>query len=286
VERAMALQDEVQTLMRLGVTFNQARVYIALARSGVSMAKTIAKNSGVARTEIYRIMPTLEKLGLVERIISAPCRFKAISRQDAVSVLMKSRTNETSKLQEATREMLKVVKNNKTRTSLKEDEPQFILIPEQVAIQRKKKSIENAQRSLDVVTSWRRFQRAFILTYNKETVKALRRGVEIRVIVDKPDEEESVSDTIKHLKKHPAFKVRYILEPPAALMAIIDKEEARVCTCTKTAQTEGPFLWTSNPCLLSILQDYFEVLWMTSIKHDDPAIATMIQWHSGTNAYR
>jgi sugar-specific transcriptional regulator TrmB len=232
----MAFQDEVQTLMRLGLTFNQARVYLALVRSGMSTARTIAKNSGVARPDVYRVMPTLEKLGLVERIVSAPCKFRAISRQDAVSVLMKRRTNEISELQAATREMLKVVKNNNTRTALEEDEPQFILVPEPVVIQRKKKVLENAQRSFDMITSWRRFLRAFMLTYNKETVKALQSGVEIRVIVDKPDEGESVSDTIKHLEEHPAFKVRYASEPIAVLMSIIDKKEALVvCTCTKTA---------------------------------------------------
>jgi sugar-specific transcriptional regulator TrmB len=281
----MRLQEEVQILMRLGLTFDQARVYLALARSGMSMAKTIAKNSRVARPDVYRIMPTLEKLGLVERIISAPYKFNAISRQDGISVLMKRRMEETSKLQAATREMLKVVKNNNTRMALEENEPQLILVPERVAIQRKKKALENAQRRFDVVTSWRRFLRPFIITYNKETVKALQRGVEIRVIVDKPDEEESVSDTIKHLEKHPAFKIRYTLEPPTALMSIIDKKEACVCTCAKTAQTKGAFLWTTNPCLLSILQNYFEILWIASIKQDDPAIATIIQL-LGHHAYR
>jgi len=262
----MRLQEEVQILMRLGLTFDQARVYLALALSGMSTAKTIAKNSRVARPDIYRIMPTLEKLGLVERIISAPYKFKAISRQNGISVLMKRRIEETSKLQAATREMLKVVKNNNTRMALEENEPQFILVPEQVAIKSETKALENAQRRFDVVTSWRRFPRTFIITHNNERVKALQRGVEIRVIVDKPDEEESVSDTIKHLEKHPTFKIKYLLNAPKALMSIYDKKEAWISTCTNPVLEECPTLRTTNPCLLSILQDYFEMVWIRAME--------------------
>jgi sugar-specific transcriptional regulator TrmB len=65
----VAFQDEeVQTLTCLGLTLCQARVYLALARSGMSTAKTISKVSKVTREDIYRIMPTLQKLGLVENI--------------------------------------------------------------------------------------------------------------------------------------------------------------------------------------------------------------------------
>jgi sugar-specific transcriptional regulator TrmB len=270
----MALQDEVLTLSRLGLTFNQARVYLALIRSGLSTAKTISKNSGIARPDVYRIMPTLEKLGLVERIVSAPCKFRAISRQHAFSVLMDRRIKETSELQAITKEMLKVFKNNTNRTVFEEAESQFVLVPEQVAIQRKKKRLERTARSFDVITSWKRFPNAFTFTYKKEVTEALKRGVKIRVIIDKPEEEEIVSDTIKHLEKHPAFKIRYSLEPLTALISIIDKDEACVCTHTKTALTEDSFLWTNNPSLLSLLQDYFEILWITSIKHDDPVLVT------------
>jgi sugar-specific transcriptional regulator TrmB len=261
-ERALELQDEVQTLICLGITSNEARVYLALLRLGNSTAKAISKNSGVARPEIYQIMAKLEKLGLVEGIVSAPCKFRAISMQDAFSVLMERRIKVTSELQATTRKILNKFKNNNARTALEEDETQFILMSEKAVTRREKKSLGNVQRSFDAVTSLEN-PHSVIFIDMEEIAEALQRGVEIRIIIEKPIKEKLVSDIIKPVKKYPAFKIRYSLYPPAALMLIYDKAEAWVCTCTKPELTECPTLWTNNPCMLSILQDYFETLWLT-----------------------
>jgi sugar-specific transcriptional regulator TrmB len=264
-ERALELQDEVQTLTCLGLTSNEARVYLSLLRLGISTAKAISKNSGVARPEIYQIMAKLEKLGLVERIISAPCKFRAISMQHAFSVLIERRIKVTSELQATTRKILKKFKNNNARTALKEDETQFILMPEKVVTRREKKSLENVQRSFDAVTSWEN-PHSVIFIDMEEIAEALQRGVEIRIIIDEPIKEKLVSDIIKPVKKYPAFKIRNILSPPAALISVYDKKEAWVCTCTTPELTECPTLRINNPCMLSILQDYFEILWMTAVE--------------------
>lgn len=268
-ERAMAFQDEVQILTRLGLTSNQAKIYLALCKSGISNAKQVSKNSSVERSETYRIIAKLENLGLIERIISVPCKFRAISSQNAVSVLMKSRIEETSELQTLAKELLLNFKNNSAGTALKEGGSQFILMSEEAATLRKKKAFEKTQRSLEMVTSWKRFLRAVMVIYNREIAKALQRGVEIRVITDKPEDEKSVSDTIKHLKKYPVFKVRYSLDPPTAIILVNDKEEGWVSTCAKAELTKGFCLWTNNTCLLSILQDFFEILWLKAIEYDD-----------------
>ena len=264
-QRAMEHQHEVLMLTHLGLTSNQARVYLTLFLSGLSTAKTISKKSGVARSDVYRVIVTLEKIGLVERVISAPCKFRAISIQDAVSVLMERRMNETSELQAIAGELLKKLKKHDTRMALEEDETKFNLIPEQVNIRWKKKTLENVQVSYDAVTSWRDPHGVMFIGI-EEITEALQRGVEIRVIVDEPSEEKILLNIMKHLKKFPTFKTRHLLNPPKALVSVYDKKEAWVCTCTKPGLKECPTLWTDNPCLLSILQDYFDILWLTAVE--------------------
>jgi sugar-specific transcriptional regulator TrmB len=236
-----------------------------LLRLGLSTVKIISKNSGVARPDVYRVMAELEKLSLVEKIISAPRKFRAISISDAFLVLMERRKKETSDLQAATRDILKKFKNNKARMAPEEDESRFSLVPEQVAVRKEEKALKNVHRSFDVVTSWRD-PHAMMFIDTEDIADALQRGVEIRVIIDKPDEEELLSNIMKHLKKYPTFKTRWLLNSPKALMSVYDKEEAWVCTCTNPGLKECPTLWTNNPCLLSILQDYFEILWVTAVK--------------------
>jgi DNA-binding IclR family transcriptional regulator len=53
----------------------KSKVYLTLATLGKADVKTIAKASNIARQEIYRIMPTLQKLGLTEKIITNPTMY-------------------------------------------------------------------------------------------------------------------------------------------------------------------------------------------------------------------
>jgi len=266
----MENQHKFLTFTRLGLTSNQAKVYLALFRVGLSTAKAISKNSGVARSDVYRVMATLEKLGLVEKIISAPCKFRAISIRDAFAVLMERRKKETSELHATTRGIIDKFKNNNARMALEEDETRFSLFPEQTAVRRKKGTLKDAQRSFDAITTWRNPHTVIFIDV-KGITEALQRGVKIQVIIDKPDEEKLLPDITKQLKKHPNFKIRYLPNAPKALMSIYDKEEAWVCTCTNPALKECPSLRTNNPCLLSILQDYFKIMWLTAMEsnHQD-----------------
>ncbi|MCW4047841.1 MAG: hypothetical protein NWE99_09855 [Candidatus Bathyarchaeota archaeon] len=60
----MQYDECVQTLMGLGLTLLQAKTYLALATLGKADVKMISKASNVARQDIYRVMPVLQKLGL------------------------------------------------------------------------------------------------------------------------------------------------------------------------------------------------------------------------------
>ena len=60
-------KEQIQTLMAFGLTSLQAKTYLALAKLGKADVKTIAKVSKVARQDIYRIMPTLQKWGLEKK---------------------------------------------------------------------------------------------------------------------------------------------------------------------------------------------------------------------------
>ena len=91
-------------------------------------------------------MPTLQKLGLVEKVITAPVMFKAIPTEDALSILIKRKTKEYMELQVMVKELLKDFKENKTKMTLQEKEYQFILIPKKEAvILRRRKAIENIE---------------------------------------------------------------------------------------------------------------------------------------------
>ena len=58
--------EEIQTFIRLGLTFVQSKVYLALIKAGFATIKTISKTAQLDRSEVYRGISELQRLGLVE----------------------------------------------------------------------------------------------------------------------------------------------------------------------------------------------------------------------------
>ena len=61
-------EDDLEVFLNLGLTQNQAKVYLALLKLGMeSNASSLFQISGVSRQDVYRVLLELEKLGIVEK---------------------------------------------------------------------------------------------------------------------------------------------------------------------------------------------------------------------------
>ncbi|MCZ2856768.1 MAG: hypothetical protein O2U62_06710, partial [Candidatus Bathyarchaeota archaeon] len=70
-------EKNVEILTDFGLTGNQAKVYLAAARLRLASVGQISKVSKVRREDVYRILPKLEKMGLVERLLGKPTKIRA-----------------------------------------------------------------------------------------------------------------------------------------------------------------------------------------------------------------
>jgi sugar-specific transcriptional regulator TrmB len=207
----------------------------------------------------------------VEKVVSAPTMFRATPIREGLSILMGRRVQETAELQSKTRGLLRdFMKEKAAETALQEEEEeQFIMVPgKEALIRRREKLIENVQKSLDVVVSWKRFPQR-MARYAEWYKKALKKGARIRMIVDKPRDTKlpaEVRELVKDFKKYPSFGLRYVLTPPPAVISIYDKKEALVSISAVVGFAESPALWLDNPSFLAIIQDYFELMWLTAIE--------------------
>ncbi|UCD27147.1 MAG: TrmB family transcriptional regulator, partial [Candidatus Bathyarchaeota archaeon] len=82
------LEENAEILSDFGLTGNQAKVYLATARLGLASASQISKVAKVRREDVYRTMPKLEKMGLVERILGKPTKMRALPVEEAFHVLI------------------------------------------------------------------------------------------------------------------------------------------------------------------------------------------------------
>ena len=92
--------NHVELLMHLGLTLNEAKVYITLSEMETATARALSRNSGVTREFIYQILPKLYGKGIVEVAITTPKTFKAVPLKEAYEILMNHREKENKELQQ------------------------------------------------------------------------------------------------------------------------------------------------------------------------------------------
>ena len=259
------VQDkDVEALTSLGLTVLQAKVYLALVKSGKSTIKEISKTSGVARQDLYRITSELQKLELVEKVLSVPNEFKAIELRCGISILLE---HIHKKEVEMHKEAQKLIQRYKERTAKPEKEPEFIMIPGQETVFRKTmESLENAQTSMFSIVSWRKFSSLMLNARKLRLRRALERGVEFRFITKKPEDEKQMPKIAENYMKKYSFKIRYLMTEPLAHIGLFDRKEVFINTSTKEGLAETPLLWSNSPSLIAVVHDYFEILWLTAIE--------------------
>ena len=111
----MKSEDSIQVLTGLGLTISQAKVYLALVYLGSATAKQLSEVSKIARPDIYRIIPTLQKQGIVETLISRPTSFKAIPSNQTLHTLLKRKATEQNELRRKTEALLSNLEKNQVR---------------------------------------------------------------------------------------------------------------------------------------------------------------------------
>jgi len=175
--------EDTRTLIDLGLTGAQARIYLALLGTKTSSIREVAKNSGVARPDTYRAIAGLHELGLVEKLLTTPTRFMPLPPEDAIGILMLRKTHENIELNKRVNRLVKNIEAKK-KNAAPIEESQFVLIPKGETLALKtQKMIENAQETISIVGPRSRM-RPFIATNLDLVKRALKRKIAVRAITD------------------------------------------------------------------------------------------------------
>ena len=265
----MVYDQNIQTLVRLGFTTNQAKVYLALVSTKFSTVREIQKTSEVPRQEIYKILEKLEDIGFIERTLTRPIRYKAVPLQQGVRFLLNQKIEETKKLQKEAKKLIANHNYTPHKLKVKQNMPEFVLISKKEAyFTKRKKEIDNSQTSIDFITPWKRVL-GVVYNFEDNAKKALERNVKIRVCLEIPKDLNDIPESIQSLKILPNFKLKYLIDCPPTLMAIFDKKKALIDTSSLDNITEVTALWTDNNEILSILCNYFDLIWNIAIEDQD-----------------
>jgi sugar-specific transcriptional regulator TrmB len=105
---AKSLEMIERTLHRLGLSKNEIKVYLYIARTGEHKASEISEALSLHRTETYRILRDLEKKGLVSSVFEKPLKFIATAFERALEVLIETRKMKINLLEKRKKNLVDV----------------------------------------------------------------------------------------------------------------------------------------------------------------------------------
>lgn len=253
-------------MRELGLTFSQAKVYFALSKLGESCtAKMASASCDVARQDVYRIIAELHHIGLVEKIIGNPTRFKATPIREALSMLLENRKNKTSALQKKAFKLASDFSEKYHVLKHETDKDQFVLLSEKKAFARlAEKAAEADRKNVIIITPWKECVQLLSM-FSELWSNAFNSGVNVRWLTEQSAAINSVQGIATAAVNNPHLSLRVLAGFPMAKFGVYDDAEAFVAVSSNPNENET-VLWTNNKILISGMAEYFEMKWKTAVR--------------------
>lgn len=252
----------VSSLMNLGLTHLQATIYVNLARLGIAGAHSIAKASNVYRSEAYRVMLSLEKLGLAEKVVSDPVMYRATPIREGLQLLIQNKTTELANMRREAAEALVSIQDSNLSMPPQQD-PQFVICSsEKLFFKCFIDRYNTAKISIDSIANWRALSPALVGNHH-ELKKIVKRGVKMRMLTEKHKDEKLTNKIIQGLLKNPLFEIRYLPFPVQTNITVFDGAQVDFCV-SSDVDAPVPSLWSNHSGFLKVINTYFDTIWAKS----------------------
>jgi sugar-specific transcriptional regulator TrmB len=256
----MANDENMALLLGLGLTLNQAKVYLAILKLQKTTVGQVASFSKVRREDVYRILPSLEKMGLIERFLGKPTEIRATSVSDSLASLVTEEKNRS-------KERLTDMRSRVQKLSLKDwkqqplgEESIYILIAEKKAILAKTSElINNSKIEVGLIADKERIAQV-LANFPDEHKHAIKIGSKIRLIVEGEGPDILLREKVQKLVGNVSVSVKFHREPLNHFIMSDDKE-ALITSSKECGLGDSPSLWTNNINLIGVLRTGFESDW-------------------------
>src|SRR5665648_430597 len=257
----MTNDENTELLLGLGLTLNQAKVYLAVIKLEKTTVGKVANFSKVRREDVYRILPSLEKMGLIERFLGKPTEIRATRISDSLTSLVTEEKNRS-------KERLTDMRSRVHKLSLKDwkqqplgEESIYILIAEKKAILTKTSElINNSKIEVGLIADKVRIVQV-LANFSVEHKHAIKTGAKIRLIFEGECPDILLKEKVQKLIGSPSVSIKFHREPLNHFIMSDDKE-ALITTSKESGLGESPSLWTNNSNLIGVLRTGFESDWM------------------------
>jgi len=259
------LEQTSRDLVDFGLTKTQAKIYVTLVSLGVASASEVAALSKIRREEVYRIIPELEKRGIISRKLQTPRKFAVANPETAIEILTKTKLEAMrDEIDKVERKRTEIVSKLKAIELPVEQNVASIEVISQrnQAYARLTEIAQNASKYLDIAAKLENL----ILVYSnrsKNITDRIIKKVKMRVITENHGFEGLAKElvTASEANGNPV-ELRFVERLPFSLI-IADDTEA-MWGEGQPATEDFPVFWANDPTQIAILKMSFENLWNES----------------------
>jgi sugar-specific transcriptional regulator TrmB len=268
-ERAIYLMQEDldKELEVLGFTLNQAKVYLAIVRAGSISVGKIAESSKLYRQDVYKILPKLEKKGVITKTLGTPIVIKAVPVKKALKTLVSNeriRALERIIRMETHLEELSYAVNEMFEKGMepKKEETHFSLLTQDNEINNRADLLyEKAKKECNIAASIE------LMTirgpnFHKRFQTATNNGAKVKLLIEAPRIEERIESAIERVRPDSDnFCAKFTICKSPKPFQIIDRKEVWIATTLKSESGTPSVLWSNGINIVAAYQERFERLW-------------------------
>ncbi|MCW4018512.1 MAG: hypothetical protein NWF00_07545 [Candidatus Bathyarchaeota archaeon] len=253
------LEEEYsRSLQKIGLTSLQAKIYMVLVRAGKEKTLTISKMANADRSNTYRTILQLQKMGLVTKILGIPNLYRAVPLKDAVSALIDQKKDEYEEMQEVAEELKRISSADDFTPKARDCEFSIVKTAKEKTRRGAKHCCETAKESIDFILN-RKAVFLTIIDLAEYQLGCVKRGVKYRIVSEYIDID--VTKELTNFIAEPNFQIRYIREEPKTELIIVDKKAAVVSLFPHEEYIKKTQLFSNHSGCIEMFQSHFDKIW-------------------------
>jgi sugar-specific transcriptional regulator TrmB len=256
-------EDIVVKLENFGFTVNQAKVYVSIVQSGATRVGRISKDTQLHRQDIYKLLPKLEKMGLITKTIDKPFMIEALPIEKGLdNLVLKERKKADERISHLQNNLRDVVNSLQEQPQIKE-ETRFTLLTTDEAIKNKGHlTFNKLKKECLLVTNIENIQTPY-KNYFREFLQAIAdSNAKTRLIIVTSEDEETVKQAVEKIAPNTnQFIVKIIDKTVCKDFQIIDNKEIWIATQQKTESGYPCMLWTNDRNIIDVYRENFKKAW-------------------------
>jgi sugar-specific transcriptional regulator TrmB len=257
-ENTVTMTQIYRILSRFKLNKNEIKAYLLLARAGPQKAQRISESIDVERTEVYKILRTLESFGLINKTLDKPMKFKAKPFEMVLEALIREKRKHIIQLEEQKSKILDVWNSLPKISEEETSEGIQVIEGKRQILVKIDEMLSCCNNSLNVIVS----DSELIWLYNSMFFEdankiSKNRDLDLRLLTNLTNVSEYVFEKVESCVDHAFIKKAsdpsFILNDDKELLIIMRDGE------------KGPSaMHTNYPALISAFKALFNYTWTES----------------------